>query len=401
MKKIILSQPFRQHSPQLLRALQRITDKVEVFTLLNTSAPAVKFIFSLPILSKMKPVLAKRSFGNNHSPIHSTGIIAEIRRNIQRRRGGQADEVYDFIAEKHHDVSVAAAIKEPVILIGYEKSCLASFQKNRSLGGINILDMAGVYHTKLSEMRNTYTIYSDTLPPQPVFEQICERKEAEIALADHIIVLSSMVKDELLKAGVSEAKISVVQLGYDPLKFTAKQNYSIQGPLRVIFVGAFSYRKGVGDLLKAAEMLKDEAVHFIFVGPASDASALLQTLPSNCEYVSYLDHTGLAAEYRKADVFVLPSYLDSYGMVVAEAMASGLPVIVSENTGAKDIIADAGFVIPVNDPVSLCKYIRFFMNDRTMVEAMGRKAASIATSFQWDHYYDQIKTIISKMKINQ
>lgn len=363
--------------------------------MLNTSSGFIQNLFSLPVLSRFKGALNKRSFNETSVPIHSTGIGTEIRRNIRRKFSKAADETFDFSAELKHDEYVASKLSEAVVLIGYEKSCLLSFLKNRSLGGKNILDLAGVYYTKLISLRNKYDIYRNTLPPQDLFERICKRKQEEIDIADHIIVLSSMVRDELMKTGVPSSKISVVQLGYEPSVFRPKEEYNNTGDLKFIFVGGISYRKGIAQIIEVAERSLGKAVQFILIGPVSDAGELLQHLPSNIKHIPYLNHHDLAREYRNADVFLFPSYLDSYGMVVIEAMACGLPVIVSENTGAKDIIRDAGIIIPVHDAEALMKAVDHFLENRTAVAGMGKLAAQYATQYSWDHYYNQVKTILT------
>ncbi|MES1226755.1 MAG: hypothetical protein ABUT20_65375, partial [Bacteroidota bacterium] len=241
----------------------------------------------IPGSEKLKKLFDKRSFNEQDTFIRATGTIMEVKRNFLRKFSSNQDERFDFVAEVFHDKIVAKNLNEAVLLIGYEKSCLESFKRNRLLGGINILDLAGVYYPKIAEMRNKYDVYKNTMPPDNVFDEICLRKQSEIELADHIIVLSGMVKEELLKGGIPEGKISVLQLGYDSEIFKPKKKYKLSEILQIIYVGAISYRKGFGELVKVAGELNGKA-NFTVIGPKSDAGKLLNDLPSNMHHLPYM-----------------------------------------------------------------------------------------------------------------
>ena len=94
----------------------------------------------------------------------------------------------------------------------------------------------------------------------------------------------------------------------------------------------------------------------------------------------------------------MPSYLDSWGRVVLEAMACGTPVIVTENTGVKDAVgANGGRVIPVGDLSQLKEGIFHFYHHRSEVESMGKQARKNAEKYTWEGYRNQVVTKVREI----
>jgi len=111
-----------------------------------------------------------------------------------------------------------------------------------------------------------------------------------------------------------------------------------------------------------------------------------------------MPHSELATHYQAADVFVLPSFLDSWGMVVNEAMACGTPVIVSSNVGSRDLVnCQNGFVFPAGDIDALAHQITECYNDRRKLVAMGRVAHESVSKMTWDSYYENVRATIREI----
>jgi len=112
-------------------------------------------------------------------------------------------------------------------------------------------------------------------------------------------------------------------------------------------------------------------------------------------------HQGdLAAVYNQASVFVLASIANGFGMVVPQAMACGLPVIVTENVGAADIVTDGvdGFVIPIRDVDSLKEKLLLLYREAGLRSEMGAAAAAKArTALSWDGYGDRLASALREV----
>ena len=158
-------------------------------------------------------------------------------------------------------------------------------------------------------------------------------------------------------------------------KLYFKKKYGLENKFTVICVGRFIPVKGFDILLKAARQLKDEAV-FLFVGgtPTEGYNELISSLPS--ESVRFIDFVGkekLKEYYLASDVFAMPSRGDVWGLVVGEAMATGLPVISSDKClASKAMIEDDinGYIIESEDPRAYCDRIRKLKEDPKLCQKM-------------------------------
>jgi glycosyltransferase involved in cell wall biosynthesis len=154
----------------------------------------------------------------------------------------------------------------------------------------------------------------------------------------------------------------------------------------VLFVGEVGLRKGVAYLLAAFEAL-DAPATLRLVGPVDKRFVrAIGGLPDGVEAVGVKTGQALAAEFRDADVFVLPSVEDGYGVVTTEAMAAGLPAIVSSNCGSADAVREGvnGYVVPVRDAMALRERLEALLSDADLRRRMGGAAASSVQGWSWE-----------------
>jgi len=224
----------------------------------------------------------------------------------------------------------------------------------------------------------------------PVSAAVRRRVEREYALADRIVVPSEFAHASLEAEGVPREKLVLLPYGVDTGRFTpAPAEEAAREPFRVLFMGEVGLRKGAVYLLRAWERLDLPGARLSLVGPlrpeirrlAGDILARPDVEAAGFDYDN-------AAWYRRSHVFVLPSLEDGYGLVVTEAMASGLPVIVTDRTGARDAVRDGetGFVIASGDVEALADRIRTLFEDQGLRERMGRAALAAAQGLSWAPY---------------
>jgi glycosyltransferase involved in cell wall biosynthesis len=160
-----------------------------------------------------------------------------------------------------------------------------------------------------------------------------------------------------------------------------------QPGFRAIYAGALSLRKGIPDLLEAA---RRASVELWLVGPRTS-----EVEPFLREYSgSYLHHGAVAQVrlrelYREADVFVIASVEEGLAMVIAQALACGLPVICTTNTGGDALVRDGvnGFVVPIRDPDAIAARLELVRGDPARLAAMQRAAVdSVAAGHGWADY---------------
>ena len=118
------------------------------------------------------------------------------------------------------------------------------------------------------------------------------------------------------------------------------------------------------------------------------------------KHIGRLPHCELALELGRHDVLVLPSRFDSFGMVVAEAMACGLPAIVSDNVGAQELVTpfDTGLIVPTGDAAALSAAMRWFADHKERLPAMSAAARRTAERFDWRHYRRNVVKILNSVK---
>lgn len=209
--------------------------------------------------------------------------------------------------------------------------------------------------------------------------------------ADHIIVCSDYVKRTMVEQGVPENKLTVIHLGVDLETFRPQPDKNEDGVFRVMFAGAISLQKGIPYLLEAFKGLDVSNSELVLVGaPFPEMARILPRYDGLFRFVRGVPQHELVALYNSASVFVLPSIQDGFGMAAAEAMACGVPVIVSENVGLPIEDGQQGFVVPIRDPDAIREKLLYLYENETTRQAMGERAQAHARQFSWHNYQKRL-----------
>jgi alpha-maltose-1-phosphate synthase len=189
------------------------------------------------------------------------------------------------------------------------------------------------------------------------------RELAGYALADRIIVPSSHVVESFAPWPDCAAKVFLNPLGVDIEQFPLRQSAPDNDLPTVLFIGQWSYRKGVDVLVKAVQKLPK--VRLIHVGTLNDAP-----FPNGTQFVHFehVPQAKLPKFYSAAHVFVLPSREDGFGVVISQALASGVMVICTDRTGGPDLARLPGIsrlirIVPPDDPHALRQAIEETLDD--------------------------------------
>ena len=181
----------------------------------------------------------------------------------------------------------------------------------------------------------------------------------------------------------------------------------------ILFVGRIEPLKGVDTLLQAMACLQlkeaQRPVHLAIIGGDPTASPEQMTvemarLQKLCEvlgldqsvvFLGKRDQDKLPYYYSAAEVLVMPSHYESFGMVALEAMACGTPVIASEVGGLAYLVRDGetGFTIPAEEPDALCEKLTWLLNDSELHQKMSRQAAEYAQDYAWEKIAKQIVNV--------
>lgn len=231
-------------------------------------------------------------------------------------------------------------------------------------------------------------------------ENYCKRFEGEIRDSQYFIVASNIVKESLEFSGVKESQIGIVPYGVDLTKFQFLNKSILKKPLKLIYVGQVTYRKGMHHLLKVVDTFSKEDVVLRIAGGYSKESKLYQEYKDKCniEFLGFVTRDKLAHEYQAADVFVFPTLGEGYGLVVLEAMSCGVPVISSDHAGGNDAITpyEDGLVFKAGDDNEFKKCIQWFIDNPTKLPEFSRKAHEKSKNFSWENYYNNVIQLIKK-----
>jgi len=209
----------------------------------------------------------------------------------------------------------------------------------------------------------------------------------EFALADYIVVPSQHARRTFLDEGFAAEKLLLLPYGVDVNHF--RNSGKPDKRFRVIYAGSLTVRKGPQYLLEAFSQMDKTNSELILVGPLDPSfEKILARYEGSFRYLGVVPKLALKELYSSSSVFVLPSLADSFSLATLEAMACGVPVIVSENTGAADALDNGiqGFVVPIRNPVAIQEHLEFLRRDENARVAMGLSAALRAREWNWDRY---------------
>jgi glycosyltransferase involved in cell wall biosynthesis len=191
------------------------------------------------------------------------------------------------------------------------------------------------------------------------------------------------------KAFLPDLDILVLPNGVDTMDYHPPAEVPPPGrPPTLVCVGRLIERKGQAHLLRALALLTDPAPRLLLVGtgdsePAYRALAKELGLGDRVEFRGAVGRADMPAVYREADLFVLPSQSEGMSIALLEAMASGLPIAVTDTGGTEELLRDNGVLVPWADPAGLAAALRPLLADPASLLAMGRRSRAIAMEFSW------------------
>lgn len=219
---------------------------------------------------------------------------------------------------------------------------------------------------------------------------------SEVNLATHFFCASSLTKKSLIFKGIAEDKIKVIPYGVDTTKFTFSERMQ-SDIFKVIFIGSLNQRKGISYLLDALAEMNNVELTIVTRG-IYDAS-LIANYNFPIHVIVDVPHEKLQKALHQAHCFVLPSILEGFGQVILEAMATGIPVIATENTAAKDIIENGidGFITPIRDIQSIKVSLEKLQTDTAFAQKMGKAACEKAKIYTWEKFRNDFVTYVKSL----
>jgi glycosyltransferase involved in cell wall biosynthesis len=274
------------------------------------------------------------------------------------------------------------------VFIGAETCALASLRQAGEMGMKRVLDCPGIPASVLEREERRAAANFDvkvTLGANSTAMQ--ERKKAEIREADLVLCCSEFQREQLGALHPAITRTEVIPLWADTNFWGAgseEHRVSKPGePLRVLCAGAVSLRKGVPYLLEAVEPLSKEVVLTLAGEIAPEMAGILKRYRTH-RHLPYLPKQELRRLYLEHDVLVMPTLGDSFGFVLIEAMAAGLPVIASRHAGAP--VPEDSWRVPPHDAEAIRAKLLAYHADREKLCHDGSVARNFASHFTPERY---------------
>ena len=237
-----------------------------------------------------------------------------------------------------------------------------------------------------------------------------------------ILPVSNLVKDKLLRLyDIPESRIRVIHPGVTIERFSALDRDACrqevlgrhglsQGDIIALFVGMNFEIKRLALVLEAvAELVgrgdRSSGLRVLVVGKGKKERYL--NMARKLGIVERIIFAGVTREVEKyylaSDIFVMPSVFDTFGITVLEAMAAGLPVVITERVGAKDLIDSGiqGFVLGKTPSAFEISEKLAFLIDREARTKMGDRAREVALQNTWDKVADQVAEVYQRLLVDK
>jgi glycosyltransferase involved in cell wall biosynthesis len=265
------------------------------------------------------------------------------------------------------------------------------------------LPFVATYHTAFPK-------YANHLTDDPIIGELAWKYLSwYYNQADLILAPSRSTSEELAANGILKEKIKYFHReidieGFHPARrngfFNERFNISNQ-VFKLLYVGRISKEKNLHILSDIFKLLTEARsdIHLILVGEGPYLQELQNVLDNDkITFIGYLKDNDLSQAYASSDVFIFPSATDTFGNVVLEAQASGVPVIVTDQGGPKEnmIHAKTGYVVPADDPAAFVSRIIELYDDRELLKTMRKNARDYTAqrAFEsgflknWEYYQD-------------
>jgi len=241
---------------------------------------------------------------------------------------------------------------------------------------------------------NSYFIYRNN--------NILKKIKREVYLSDLIFTSSTFGKKSLTDFGVDDSKIITIPLGFDNKYFSIQKDYDFfnEKVIKILFVGGVGQRKGIQTLFKSLQEIDKSKYVLELVGPLKIRKKLIDSYNINYNVYGKINNRKLIEKFKSSHIFILPSIIEGFGIVLLEAMASNMVVITTTNTGGPDIIKNEsdGFIIKPYDTKKLTSIILELLNNRNFMKEISTSAKNKSNNFTWEVFHQKLNNTIMQLK---
>ncbi|MBE9215131.1 glycosyltransferase family 4 protein [Plectonema cf. radiosum LEGE 06105] len=240
-------------------------------------------------------------------------------------------------------------------------------------------------------------------------------EQFRLSFADLIVTSSEYSKSEIVSVGINPESVHVLSPGLDREKFQLPEERKLycKESKKILCVGNYVPRKGIAYLIEAFAQIERQDFTLHLVGNRKNNSSYYNQLNNAVNKLKLTDcvvfHDGADQDnikqlYASSDIFVLPSFQETFGIVFLEAMHYGLPIITTNATAMPELVEDGknGLLVPPGDSKALAKAISELITNPGLMEKMGAAGRKkVATSYYWEQTCSGFAAIIQGMKYDK
>jgi starch synthase len=350
------------------------------------------------VTSSLSPGVNQRAHNRVYEEIpeaeKETHFIFETASRIGRKvkPGGPTSRInwYDVLFSGHDFLVSRTMSTDLDAVFAYEDGARRTFEaaRRRDIAAIYELPL-GYYEGVAFEINRARTDWLDFQPgvySEPEWKR--SRKNAELRLADVIVVASEWAQNSL-RFSNQQGERSIVKVPYGtPAGEVSPREQAPDGQFTVLFAGHVGLRKGVPHLIAGWEKLALKNARLLLAGSMNLPRNYINQHSGSFEYLGAKPRVELLEVMKTVDLFVFPSLADGFGLVIGEAMACGVPVLTTQNTGGPELITDGveGWCVQAHSTDPLIERIEWAYRHRDELFEMGKRARQRAERWTWADY---------------
>ncbi len=289
---------------------------------------------------------------------------------------------------------------------GYEYGARESLKRARALGIPGFLDLPSPEHdfsegiiaaevARFPDLQSDYRTHVSGLQ-----DERTEYRREEWEAASHIVTASTLTRDSWVAKGWSPRPVAVIPYGAPPVRESYLRAMPDEQPLRFVWAGTFSIRKGAHLLIEAWRSWTPShpGIELHIYGAVTLPEKVLADLPTSIVFHGSVAQHVLFEALAGSAALVFPTLCDGFGMVVTEAFALGVPVITTERAGAVDLVrqGENGLRIAAGSAQAIAEALDAFMDLRADWPAMRHAAAETARGWQWSDYRRELSRFVGQ-----
>jgi starch synthase len=338
----------------------------------------------------------------------SYDVALRLEGRLARRRPGARREVARWRTERFDRVLARELerTRPGLALVFSDVGSEVALPRCRELGIPSVLSMVhGVVREERAVLEREREASPDFFPiylgdgklDRDELSWLHERRLRDLERADHILVPSEHIASTLARHGTPRERVSIIPYAADTRRFRPDPAKRHDASCTFLFAGGITQRKGIKYLLEAWRQIRRPGWRLQLLGPLPRDPAPLGGYLDGVELPGRVSHAEMPARMAAADVFVFPSLFEGSAVVTYEALACGLPSVVTPSAGSVVRDGQDGFLVPPGDVASLAERMEQLGREPDRRAAMAAAARTRAEEFDWPRYHAAVNQVAAGM----